>query len=78
MSKYPKWLRLSFLAFVLAVAGAVAEAQQPGKIPRIGLLTNTKSDNPSIETFRRGYKLSAMLKAKTSALSIAITRQNGS
>jgi len=56
MSKYPKWLRLSFLAFVLAVAGAVAEAQQPGKIPRIGLLTNTKSDNPSIETFRRGLQ----------------------
>jgi ABC-type uncharacterized transport system substrate-binding protein len=56
MSKYPKWLRLSLLAFVLVVAGALAEAQQPAKIPRIGLLTNTKSDNPSIEPFRRGLQ----------------------
>jgi len=56
MSKYPKWLRLSLLAFVLVVAGAVAEAQQPGKIPRIGFLTNTKLDNPSIEPFRRGLQ----------------------
>jgi len=64
MSKYPKWLRLSFLAFVLAVAGAVAEAQQPGKIPRIGLLTNTKSDNASIETFRRGLQALGYAESK--------------
>jgi ABC-type uncharacterized transport system substrate-binding protein len=56
MSKYPKWLRLSLLAFVLVVAGALAEAQQPAKIPRIGFLTNTKLDNPSIEPFRRGLQ----------------------
>jgi hypothetical protein len=28
-----KWLRLSVIAFVLVVAGAVAEAQQPAKVP---------------------------------------------
>jgi hypothetical protein len=29
----PKWLGLSVIAFVLVVAGAVAQAQQPGKVP---------------------------------------------
>jgi putative ABC transport system substrate-binding protein len=33
-----KWLGLSVIAFVLAVTGAVAQAQQTGKIFRIGLL----------------------------------------
>src|SRR5437870_6265540 len=32
----PKWLGLSVLAFVLVVAGAVAQAQQTKKVPRIG------------------------------------------
>jgi hypothetical protein len=34
-----KLVGLSVIAIVLAVAGAVAEAQQPTKIPRIGYLT---------------------------------------
>ncbi len=34
----PKWLGLSVIIFVLVVTGAVAQAQQTGKIPRIGLL----------------------------------------
>jgi putative ABC transport system substrate-binding protein len=35
----PKWLRLSVIAFVLVVAGVVAQAQQPKKVPRIGYLS---------------------------------------
>src|SRR6185295_4288055 len=31
----PKWLGLSIIAFVLVLAGAVPQAQQPKKIPRI-------------------------------------------
>jgi hypothetical protein len=34
----PKWLGLSVIAFVLVVCGAVVEAQQAGKIFRIGFL----------------------------------------
>jgi putative ABC transport system substrate-binding protein len=34
-----KWLGLSVIAFVLVVAGAVVEAQQPKKVPRIGYLS---------------------------------------
>jgi putative ABC transport system substrate-binding protein len=33
-----KWLGLSVIAFVLVVTGAVAQAQQPARIPRIGIL----------------------------------------
>jgi putative ABC transport system substrate-binding protein len=36
----PKWLGLSLIAFVLVVAGAAAEAQQPKEVPRIGYLSN--------------------------------------
>jgi len=36
--KNPKWLGLSVFAFVLVVTGTVAQAQQPGKVPRIGYL----------------------------------------
>ena len=32
-----KWLGLSVVTFVLVVTGAVAQAQQPKKVPRIGL-----------------------------------------
>jgi putative ABC transport system substrate-binding protein len=34
----PKWLGLSVIAFVLVVCGAVAQAQQPKKVPRVGFL----------------------------------------
>jgi hypothetical protein len=34
-----KWLGLSVIAIVLVVAGAVAHAQQPKKVPRRGYLS---------------------------------------
>ena len=45
----PKWLGLSIIAFVLAVAGAMADAQQPTKIPRIGYLS---TQDPARESAR--------------------------
>ena len=38
-SKNPKWLGLSLTAFVLLMAGPVAQAQQPKKLTRIGYLS---------------------------------------
>ena len=35
-----KWLGLSVIAFMLVLAGAVAQAQQTGKVFRIGFLDN--------------------------------------
>ena len=37
--KNPKWLGLSVTAFVLVVTGAVAQAQQQKRVPRIGYLS---------------------------------------
>ena len=53
-----KRLRLSVIAFVLVVTGAVAQAQQPKKIPRIGLLSagSSSAGSPRIEAFRQGLR----------------------
>jgi len=47
------------LVVTLAMCGAVATAQQPAKIPRIGFLSGTGDANnpgPSTEAFRRGLR----------------------
>src|SRR5215813_11411130 len=51
----PKWLRLSVIAFVLFVVGTVAEAQQPGKIFRIGFLDGSTAAGMAVllEAFRQ-------------------------
>ena len=50
----PKWLALSMIACVLMVTGAVAHAQQPGKISWIGYLAGSGS-GPS-PTFIQGLR----------------------
>src|SRR5574342_593065 len=54
----PKWLGPSVIAFVLAVAGAVAQAQQPKKVPRIGFLSSLSPQVVSdrTEAFRQGLR----------------------
>jgi putative tryptophan/tyrosine transport system substrate-binding protein len=47
--KNRKWLGLSVMAFLLVVVGAVAQAQQPKKVARIGYLSTT---NPSRDSTR--------------------------
>jgi putative ABC transport system substrate-binding protein len=46
------------VAVVLLALGAIAEAQQPKKIPRIGFLTATSASSqaPRLEAFRQGLK----------------------
>src|SRR5262245_9746319 len=62
MSKYPKWAE--FLALVLAFAlwAALADAQQPGKIFRIGLLGSPTASGRAVlldalrqELIKRGW-----------------------
>ena len=50
-----KWLGLSVIAFVLVVYGAVAQAQQTGKIVRIGFLDGSTASGMAvlIDAFRR-------------------------
>ena len=50
-----KWLGLSAVAFVLVVAGAVAHAQQAGKVARIGFLDASTASGIAVllEAFRQ-------------------------
>jgi putative ABC transport system substrate-binding protein len=58
-----KLVGLSVIAFVLVVTGAVAQAQQAAKVPRIGaLLDNAMS--PGVEAFRQGLKDLAYIEGK--------------
>jgi putative ABC transport system substrate-binding protein len=54
----PKWPVLSVIAFVLVVAGAVAAAQAPGKVFRIGYLSGTDraADSLRAESIRRALR----------------------
>ena len=54
-----KWLGLSVFAFVLVAAGAVAAAQQPAKLPRIGVVSadgDRSTPGPQVEAFRQGLR----------------------
>jgi putative ABC transport system substrate-binding protein len=44
------------IAAVVLFAVTLADAQKPGKIPRIGFLVNTGPDAPNVEPFRRGLR----------------------
>jgi putative ABC transport system substrate-binding protein len=68
----PKWLGLLIIAFVLVVAGAVAQAQRPGKIPRVGVLTSAPSAElaPWIAAFRQGLRELGYIEGKNIVLEI--------
>jgi putative tryptophan/tyrosine transport system substrate-binding protein len=61
-----KWLGLSVIAFVLVVAGTVAQAQQPKKVPRIGYLSpiSTSGSTASLEAFHQGLRESGYVEGK--------------
>ena len=63
----PKWLGLSIIAFVLVVAGAVALAQQPPKVPQIGVLSPGFSgvSSPQLEGFHQGLRELGYTEGKT-------------
>jgi ABC-type uncharacterized transport system substrate-binding protein len=55
----PKWLGILAIAFTFAFGGAVAQAQQPTNIPRIGYLSRTgdsKNPGPQVEGFRQALR----------------------
>ena len=53
-----KWLGIIALAVVFALCGAVVEAQQPTKVPRIGFLAGVLASTISarVEAFRHGLR----------------------
>src|SRR5262245_29315353 len=62
----PKWLGFLSIAFVLVVAGPVAEAQQPKKVPPIGYLTgeSISANAPRMEAFRQGLRELGYIEGK--------------
>ena len=54
----PKWVGVVAIGVAFTMAGAVAQAQQPTKVPRIGYLAvNSLSDNAArIDAFRQGLR----------------------
>jgi hypothetical protein len=53
-----KWVGLSAIAFLLMVCGAVAQAQQPAKVPRIAYLSANFASAIAerTEAFRQGLR----------------------
>jgi putative tryptophan/tyrosine transport system substrate-binding protein len=68
----PKWLGLSVLALVLMAAGAEVQAQQPGKIARIGILRPERPGDAGvevlIEAFHRGLRQLGYVEGKNVVL----------
>jgi putative ABC transport system substrate-binding protein len=68
----PKLGWLVAIAFTFAIGGAVAQAQQPAKVPRIGLLTgaSTAVAAPWIDAFRQGLRELGFIEGKNIVLEI--------
>jgi putative ABC transport system substrate-binding protein len=61
----PKWLSLLIIALVLVVSGAVAQAQQPTKLPKIGFLGVRPDDSKTtFESFKRQLQMLAYVDGK--------------
>jgi len=72
-----KWLGLSVIAFVLGVCGAVASAQQTGKIFRIGYLDNSNATSQAIlvETLRQELSKLGWIEGKNIAFEYRFAEQ---
>ena len=61
-----RWPGLTVVAFMLAMSGAVAHAQQTKKVPRIGYLSplSASSSTAGLEAFRQGLRESGYVEGK--------------
>jgi putative ABC transport system substrate-binding protein len=73
----PKWLGLSVIAFVLVVVGAAAQAQQPGKIFRVGFLDNSTASSTAVllEAFRQELRKLGWIEGKNIAIEYRFAEQ---
>ena len=64
--KNPKWAGLFAIVLALTLVGASAEAQQPGKVPRIGFLaaTTASGDAGLLEAFRQEMRKLGWIEGK--------------
>ncbi len=62
--KNPKWAGVITVVVTFAMCGAAAMAQQPAKVPRIGLLRPDSLANPMVEVFRQALRDLGYLEGK--------------
>jgi hypothetical protein len=74
-----KWLGLSVIAFVLVVTGAVASAQQTGKVLRIGFLDNSTASGSAVlvDAFRQELSQLGWIEGKLSSIGLPSKSLNG-
>jgi hypothetical protein len=74
----PKWLAPSVLAFVLVMTGAVAQAQQPTKVPRIGVLAGVSPSAISVRmgSFRQGLRELGYVEGKNIVIESRYAEEN--
>src|SRR5215472_14570916 len=72
-----KWLGLSIIAFVLVVTGAVAKAQQPGKVPRIGFLDSSNASGSAVlvDAFRQELSKLGWIEGKNITIEYRFAEQ---
>jgi putative tryptophan/tyrosine transport system substrate-binding protein len=72
-----KWLGLSVIAFVLVVTGAVADAQQTGKVPRIGFLDNSTASGSAVlvDAFRQELSKLGWIEGKNITIEYRFAEQ---
>jgi len=70
-----KWAGLFAIVVAFTVCGARAEAQQPGKIPRIGYLVaqTSSAEHPRIDAFRQGLRALGYVEGQNIAIDYRFT-----
>ena len=76
-----KWVGLIVFAIALTLCGAAAQAQQPGKIPRIGYQTGSPgteaNPDPTTQAFRQRLKELGYIEGKNVAIEFRLTAGKG-
>ena len=72
-----KWLGLSIIAFMLVVAGAVAQAQQTAKLFRIGFLDSSTASGSAVlvEAFRQEMRKLGWIEGKNITIEYRFAEQ---
>ena len=64
----PKWVGIIALVVAFTMGGAVARAQQPGKVPRLGYLSGRTRGSPNAEALRQGLRDLAYIEGQNIAI----------